>query len=69
MLFVETLIPLFLTSGDISSGFQSQSVQSYLHLAEVYMFHKIHLWYDTCQPLGSQHDSQADLVHIPVSRH
>ena len=29
--------PLFWTSGDVSSGFQSQSGQSYLHLAEAYM--------------------------------
>ena len=30
---------LFWTSGDVSPGFQSQSGQSYLHLAEVYMLH------------------------------
>ena len=33
------LIPLFWTSGDVSSGFQSQSGQRYLHLAEAYVFH------------------------------
>ena len=31
------LIPMFWTSGDVSSGFQSQSGQPFLHLAEVYM--------------------------------
>ena len=39
VLFVGTLIPLFWTSGDVSSGFQSQSGQSYLHLAEAYVLH------------------------------
>ena len=34
-----SLIPMFCTSGDISSGFQSQSEQTYLHLAEGYMLH------------------------------
>ena len=40
------LIPLFWIFGDISHGFQSQSGQPYLHLAEAYMcniFTKIHL--------------------------
>ena len=36
---MEPLIPLFWTSGDISSGFQNQSGQPYLHLAVVYMLH------------------------------
>ena len=31
--------PCFWTSGDFSSGFQSQSEQPYLHLAEVYMLY------------------------------
>ena len=31
------LIPLFWTSGDVSSGFQSQSGQPYSHLAEAYV--------------------------------
>ena len=31
--FLGPLISLFLTSGDVSSGFQSQSGQPYLHLA------------------------------------
>ena len=38
-LFVGPLIPLFWTSGDVSSGFQSQSGQHYLHLAEAYVLH------------------------------
>ena len=33
------LIPLFATSGDISSGFQIQSGQPYSHLVEAYMMH------------------------------
>ena len=33
-----TLIPLFWMSGDVSSGFQSQSGQLYSHLAEAYLF-------------------------------
>ena len=39
VLFVGPLIPLFWTSGDVSSGFQSQSGQAYLSLAEAYMLH------------------------------
>ena len=37
--FVGTLILLFWTSGDVFSGFQSQSGQPYLHLAEAYMIY------------------------------
>ena len=33
------LIPLFWTSGDVSSGFQSQSKQHYSHLVEAYVLH------------------------------
>ena len=33
-------MPLFWTFGDVSSGFQSQSGQPYLHFAEAYMLHK-----------------------------
>ena len=51
VLFVGPLIPLFWTSGDVSYGFQSQSGQPYLCLAE------IHLWCDTCQPPDGQHGS------------
>ena len=35
--FCRPLILLFWTSSDVSSGFQSQSGQPYLHLVEVYM--------------------------------
>ena len=40
-------------------------------LVEVYVLHlpEIYLWCDTCWPLGGQHGSQADLFHIPVSKH
>ena len=34
-----SLIPLFWTSGDVSSGFQSRSGQPYLHSVETYMLH------------------------------
>ena len=37
--FVGPLIPPFWTSGDVSSGFQSQSGKPYLHLTEAYMLH------------------------------
>ena len=37
--FVGTLIPLFWTSGDVSSGFQSKSGQLYSCLAETYELH------------------------------
>ena len=36
-----SLIPLFWTSGDISSGFQNQSGQPYSHLAKAYMIHSL----------------------------
>ena len=39
MSFLGPLIPLFWTSGDVSSGFQSQSGQPYSCLAEAYMLH------------------------------
>ena len=39
VLFVGPLIPLFWTSGDVSSGFQSQSGQRYPSFVEVYMLH------------------------------
>ena len=37
--FLGPLIPLFQTSGDVSSGFQSQSGQPYSSLAEAYVLH------------------------------
>ena len=39
VLFMGPLIPLFWTFGDVSSVFQGQSGQPYLHLAEVYMMY------------------------------
>ena len=64
------LIPLFWTSGDISSGFQSQSGQTHLCLAEAYV---LHIPWDS--PLvwhlltRGQHGSLVILFHIPASRH
>ena len=46
--FVVPLIPLFWTSGDIYSGFQGQSGQPYLHLAEVYV---MYIPLDSPQPI------------------
>ena len=34
-----------------------------------YMLPVIHLWFDTCWPLGCQLGSQAVLFHVHVSRH
>ena len=34
-----------------------------------YIFSKIHLWCNTCQPLGGLHGSWANLFHVPASRH
>ena len=31
--------PVFWTPGDVSSGFQNQSRQPYLHLADAYLLH------------------------------
>ena len=71
VLFMGPLIPLFRTSGDVSSGFQSQTGQPYSHLVEVYVLHVPrnspmvqHLltsWLSAWQP--------SNLFHIPVSRH
>ena len=38
-IFVWPLIPIFGTSDDVFSGFQSQTGQPYSHLAETYMLH------------------------------
>ena len=37
--FMGPLIPLFWTSGDVSSGFQYQSGQSYSHLVQAYVMY------------------------------
>ena len=50
---VGPLTPLFWTSGDVSSGFQSQSGQPYLHLAEAYLL--FHLWCDIFADVYGQH--------------
>ena len=44
------LIPLFRTSGDVSTEFQRQDGHPYSFLAEVYVLHipEIHLGCDTC---------------------
>ena len=34
-----------------------------------YTFPEIHLWCDTCRPLGGQCGSQDVLFHVPVRRH
>ena len=54
-------IPMFGTTGGISSGFQSQSGP--------YTFPETHLWCETCWPLGSQQSIQANHFHIPASIH
>ena len=61
LLFVSPLIPLYWTSGDISTGFQSQIGQPYSHWWRLsyYTFPEINLWCDTCQLLRSQHGSWA----------
>ena len=59
--FLGPLIPLFWASDDISSGFQSQSGQPYLHLAEAYVIyiplvrHLLTSWRLTWQPIASPH--------------
>ena len=67
VLFMEELILLFCTSGDVSSGFQSLICTWWRHMC--YTFPKIHLWCDTCWPLGGQYGSQVGLFHIPATRH
>ena len=39
--FLGPLIPLFWTSGDVSSGFQSQSGQPYTHLVDAYVMYDV----------------------------
>ena len=67
VLFVGPLIPLFWTSGDVFSGFQSQSGQPYLHLMEAYMLHVLRdysplVWYLTTSWQLAWHLSQS-LAH------
>ena len=52
-------------------GFKAR-VGSFIHTWQrcmCYVCPEIHLCCDTCQPLGSQHGSRADLFHVPDSRH
>ena len=55
------LIHLYWTSGDISTGFQSQIGQPYSHWwrHSYYTFPEINFWCYTCHLLGSQHGSWA----------
>ena len=46
--FLGQLIPHFWTFGNVSSGFQSQSGQPYLYLAEAYVMHVCALIALTC---------------------
>ena len=43
VLSVEPLIPLFLTSSDVSSVFQSQIRPPYSHLADAYILYILHV--------------------------
>ena len=42
--FVGPLIPLFRTSGDVSSGFQRQSGQPYSRLVEAYVIYVMYVF-------------------------
>ena len=63
--FMGPLIPLFWTSDDVSSGFQSQSGQPYLHLVEAYVIyvprdsplvqHLLTSWWPAWQLITSLH--------------
>ena len=46
------LIPLFWTSGDVSSGLQSQSGQPYSYLVKVYVI-KLDFWTQSCEVIQS----------------
>ena len=58
------LMPLFWTSGDVSSGFQDQSGQPYSHLVEAYV---LHVPWDSALVLHLL--TSADLYHIPAIKH
>ena len=64
------LMPLFRTSGDVSSGFQSQSGFCLIRTLwrHWYMFPEIHLWCDTSASVYSQHSSQSPSPHACFSR-
>ena len=64
VLFVGPIIPLFWTSGDVSSGFQSQSWQPYLSLVEAYVLHSRLVWHllTSWRPVWQV----SHLFHIPA---
>ena len=69
--FLGPLIPLFRTSSDISSGFQSQSgfcLIRTLRRCTWYMFPGIHLWCATSASVHSWHSSQSLSPHACFSR-
>ena len=69
--FLGPLIPLFRTSGDVSSGFQSQSGFCLIRTSRMctwYTFPEIHLWCNTSAGVYSQHSSQLLSPHACFSR-
>ena len=68
--FVRLLVPLFWTSGNvfiwilISEWFPS--LHFLLHFLQQQNL-QIHLWCNTCWPIGGQYDSRAILVNLPVN--
>ena len=61
------LIPLFPTSGDVSSGFQSQSGQHSSNFAETYVIY-VHLWCDTSVGVYGQHSNWSLYPHACFRR-
>ena len=59
-------MPLFWTSGDVSSGFQSQSGQSYSSLAKAYILHYTSLRFTSgVTPADLLADSMAAELSLP----
>ena len=67
VLFVEPLIPLFWTSGDVCPGFQSQGGVT-CTLSCLCTIPYIHLWCDTCWPLDSHHGGPSHSLHVDLCR-
>ena len=71
--FVGPLIPLLWTSSDFSSGFQSQSGQSYSHLAEAWVLQWCSLIFTSgvtpADLLAVSMTAVANIFHVPASRH
>ena len=63
VLFVGSLIPLFWTSGDVYSGFQSQGGFLTCSLSCLHAILQIHLWCDTCWLYRGQHVSCSRCLH------